>query len=192
MDKNDVINFFDSCAEWWDADMIRNENVIKQILDNAGIKKGIDVLDVACGTGVLFPDYLKREANSVTAIDISPKMVEIARKKFPQINVICGDAEAEIFTKKFDCIMVYNSFPHFSNPIKIIEILSQHTVCGGRLSVAHGMSRDDLTKHHKRAEKVSTILPEAENLADIFSKWFDIETVISNSEMYQVVGIRKK
>lgn len=31
------------------------------------------LLDVACGTGVLFPDYLARGA-SVTGIDISPEM----------------------------------------------------------------------------------------------------------------------
>ena len=58
IDQKDVISFFDRCAPGWDAEMIRNEPVIRTILDNAGIRAGVDVLDVACGTGVLFPDYL--------------------------------------------------------------------------------------------------------------------------------------
>ena len=48
------------------------------ILDNGGIKEDIHVLDVACGTGVLFPDYLKRKVASVTGVDISQKMAKIA------------------------------------------------------------------------------------------------------------------
>lgn len=47
----------------------------------------MSVLDVACGTGVLIPDYLERGAAQVTAIDIAPEMVRIAREKFPQENV---------------------------------------------------------------------------------------------------------
>ena len=56
MEKKDIISFFDHFAPWWDDDMIRNEDIITAILDNGGIKPGIHVLDVACGTGVLFPD----------------------------------------------------------------------------------------------------------------------------------------
>ena len=74
MEQQEVIRFFDRCAPFWDEDMVRNEAVISTILDNAGIRAGIDVLDVACGTGVLFPDYLKRGVASLTAIDISPEM----------------------------------------------------------------------------------------------------------------------
>ena len=47
MEKIDVITFFDNCAPWWDADMVRNEDIIAMILDNGGIREGIDVLDVA-------------------------------------------------------------------------------------------------------------------------------------------------
>lgn len=80
MEKKEIADFFDRCAPWWDADMIRNEVLITTILDNAGIKGGMDVLDVACGTGVLFPDYLKRGVESVTGIDISPRWQNSPRR----------------------------------------------------------------------------------------------------------------
>ena len=44
MEKKNVAAFFDRCASWWDADMIRNEPIIATILDNAGVKAGTDVL----------------------------------------------------------------------------------------------------------------------------------------------------
>ena len=66
MDKKEIAAFFDRCAPGWDADMVRPEPVIAQILSNAGVRPGIRVLDVACGTGVLFPDYRRRQVASVT------------------------------------------------------------------------------------------------------------------------------
>lgn len=191
MDKKTIAEFFDRCAPWWDADMIRNEPIIGKILDNGGIRPGVEVLDVACGTGVLFPDYLSRGAAKVTGIDISPQMVKIAREKFPQVEVICADVEQTQFQQQFDCVMVYNAFPHFPDPEKLIETLAGLTKPGGRLSVAHSMSRAHLQAHHAgRASQVSIELLEENALADIFRKWFYVDTVISDDQMYQVSGLR--
>jgi len=192
MDKRDVMRFFDGCAAWWDEDMIRNEEVIARILDNGGIVPGVHVLDVACGTGVLFPDYLKRGVASVTAVDISPEMVKVARSKFPQVKVLCGDVEEVDFGRTFDAVMVYNAFPHFPDPARLIKVLAGLVVSGGRLSVAHGMSRAALLEHHAgRASTVSIELLEEKELARLFEPWFQVDTVISDECMYQVSGIRR-
>ena len=191
MEKKDIIEFFDRCAPWWDEDMIRNEDIIATILDNGGIRPGIDVLDVACGTGVLFPDYLSRNVHSVTGIDISPEMAKIAAAKFPQVNVICGDVETAEFAHPFDAVMVYNAFPHFPEPAKLIETLARHLKPGGRLSIAHGMSRAALIKHHERASRVSIDLLEENALAELMQPWFHVDVTISNDQMYQVSGVRR-
>jgi demethylmenaquinone methyltransferase/2-methoxy-6-polyprenyl-1,4-benzoquinol methylase len=191
MDREKIISFFDGCAKNWDAETIRNERVINIILDNAQVKENTRVLDVACGTGVLFPDYIKRGA-VVTGVDISPEMVKIAKKNFPKIDVICEDVETLDFTEKFDVVMVYNAFPHFPYPERLIEKLSTFLRDGGILSVAHGMSREDLLKlHNERASEVSLELPEANDLSKIFEPFFNIDIIISDSEMYQVSGIKK-
>ncbi len=191
MNKQDIITFFDNCAPWWDADMIRNEPVIARILRNADVKAGASVLDVACGTGVLFPDYFARGAR-VTGIDISPEMAKRAAEKFPQARVLCGDVETAKFDELFDCVMVYNAFPHFPEPEKTVAALAQWVKPGGTLSIAHGMSRHQLLQHHAgRASRVSIDLLEEQALAELLSQWFYVTTVISNDQMYQVAGIRK-
>jgi len=40
MSKQEIIDYFDNYAPQWDADMVRDEEVIKAILDNAQIKAG--------------------------------------------------------------------------------------------------------------------------------------------------------
>ena len=189
MEKKDIIDFFDRLAPSWDADMIRSDKIIDKILDGAEIKAGAAVLDVACGTGVLFPDYLKRNVASITAVDISQEMVNIAKKKFPQENVrvLCADIETANLTEKFDCIMVYNAFPHFSDPENLIFVLSALLKDGGTLTIAHGMSRKQIDAHHEgAASKVSVGLMHEDALADIMAKHLTLCAKISNDEMYQV------
>ena len=77
MDKKEIIAFFDRLAPDWDSTNLRNEEVITEILFKGGVREGVRVLDVACGTGVLFPDYQKLGAE-IVGIDISENMVRIA------------------------------------------------------------------------------------------------------------------
>lgn len=194
MKQQDVIDFFDQAAAGWDAQLRRNEPVIARILDHAGVRPGVRVLDVACGTGVLIPDYLQRGAAQITAIDISPEMARIAREKFPQENVtvLCGDAEQAHFPALFDCIMIYNAFPHFPEPERLLAHLAGLLAPGGTLSVAHGFSRETLDAHHaKTARQVSNEILPVQELAALFSRYVHVTVQISDDEMYQVAGQRQ-
>lgn len=191
MKKQDVIEFFDRMAPQWDADMIRHDDVIAKILDGAGVKPGVKTLDVACGTGVLIPDYLERGVESVTGVDISPEMIRIASEKFPQENVrfLCGDVEELAITERYDCIVVYNAFPHFPETERLVRVLIGYLAPGGRLTIAHGMSRAAIDNHHRgSASKVSCGLIHEDALAAMMRKYLKLEVKISDDRMYQVTG----
>ena len=191
IDSREVIAFFDRLAPDWDAEMIRSDEIIAAILDKAEVSANKDVLDVATGTGVLIGDYLARGVASVTGIDISPNMARIAQGKYPQENVkiLCGDVERTDFDRLFDCVVVYNAFPHFPDPARLIAHLASLLRPGGTLTVAHGMSREKIDAHHHgAASRVSNGLMPAEELSEIFAAHLTVTAVISDDRMYQVVG----
>ena len=195
MNKSDVIEFFDRYAPRWDDDQVPKDKIINRILDNANVTEGQEVLDVACGTGVLFPFYLERKVASVTGIDISHEMARRAAEKhaaFENIRVICGDVEETRFDGQFDNVMVYNAFPHFPDPERLIATLASLTKEGGRLTVAHSASREQIDNHHSgAASKVSNGLMYAEELKALFDPYFEVDIQISNQEMYQVSGVKR-
>lgn len=194
MDKNKVASFFDGLAPHWDHDCVIDERKINDILDRAGVKEGITVLDVACGTGVLFPFYLERKVGELTGIDISSAMIKRAKEKFTdsRIKLINADVEDMEFSVPFDCCLIYNAFPHFDNPARLIGYLSNQLKPGGRLTVAHGSSRAQIDAHHAdSAGEVSLGLLHEDELAKLFAPFFTIDTIISNEELFIVSGYKK-
>lgn len=193
MNKAEIQAYFDSRAPEWDNRMIRSQSKIDAILAAAGVRSGARVLDVGCGTGVLFEDYLTHGAERVVGVDISPEMVRIARRKFPQshIEVRCADIEETQLETPFDCCVVYNALPHFPDPGRLIECLARFVKPGGRLCIAHGMSRAELLRHHAgRADAVSRPLPEVGELCALFAPWFRVDTAVSDEEKYIAAGWR--
>ncbi len=63
------------------------------------------VLEVGCGTGELLGKINGKEK---TGIDVSEKMIEEAKKQFPDINFVCSPAENIQLDKKFDVIILSN------------------------------------------------------------------------------------
>ena len=121
-------------------------------------------------------------------------MAEITRQKFPQenVNVLCGDVETTDFGRLFDCVVIYNAFPHFPDPESLIACLAGKLRPGGILTVAHGMSREKIDAHHRGAARhVSNGLMPAEELAAIFEKHLTVTTLLSDDRMYQVAGKRE-
>ena len=174
--------------------MVRHQHKIDAIMNAAGIDKGVRVLDVACGTGVLFEDYLARAVDMIVGVDFSPEMVRIARRKFPQshITVQCTDIEEAQFDTDFDCCMIYNALPHFINPRQLIAHLAACIKPGGRLCIAHSMSREALIQHHAGpAEVISQPLPELEGLCAIIQPFFACDKAISDDEKVIIAGVRR-
>ena len=192
MDKNKIKDFFNGLASGWDDGMIKDDRIMNIILDNAGVSKGKDILDVACGTGVMISYYLERGVRSVTGVDFSEKMCEIVSAKFinnTNVSIICKDIEEFESDRGYDSIIVYNSFPHFLDAEKLIAHLSGLLNKGGILTIAHGMSRDRINAHHLNiSADIKCELMDAEELAKIFSDHLQVSTIISNDQMYQVAG----
>jgi len=195
IDTKEVTAFFDRLAPVWDEKQERDEAIIKTILEHARIEPDTDVLDVACGTGVLIPDYLARGVRSVTGVDLSSEMAAIARNKFradARVAILCADAEEENLLRKYDRIVIYDALPHFRDPERLIAHLSAFLKPQGFLTVAHDRSREQINLHHKGmpAALASDLMP-AEALAETISQSLAIIDVIDTDRMYLVTGQKR-
>lgn len=192
MNRDKVAVFFDQLAPDWDKCHHHDADKIQKILDYAGIDRDSAVLDVACGTGVLFPFYLEREVKEITGIDLSSGMISKAREKFsdPRIKLIHGDVEKVPLAAYNRCV-VYSAFPHFDDPARLIETLSHHLEPNGRLTVAHSESRERIDERHKNgASEVSHGLMTATELIKLFDPYLSVDVAIDNDEMYVVSGTK--
>jgi len=79
------------------------------------------ILDVGCGTGY----FLNRAYNEISndfnlfGIDVSKTAIERGKNLYPFFNLECGDAHQITFQhppQKFDCVISYGSYEHFSKP----------------------------------------------------------------------------
>jgi ubiquinone/menaquinone biosynthesis C-methylase UbiE len=77
--------FFDRLAGDWDESTDHHPSKLERIARLLRLEPGDTVLDVGCGTGVMVPYLLERvgENGRIVAVDISPRMIEVARRKFP-------------------------------------------------------------------------------------------------------------
>lgn len=88
----------------------------EELLTAAGVDRGCDMLDVACGPGLLTRDAINHGAHA-SAIDFAPNMVAIARSKNPDAVIVEADAENLPFDDaRFDAVVCNLGLLHFSNP----------------------------------------------------------------------------
>ncbi len=188
-DKQSVAAYFDCLAADWDEANTYSDAAISQILDLAEIRPGVHILDVACGTGILFPAYLQRGAASVTGVDFSPGMIARAKTKFrqPEVHLIRADILACRFDRPFDRCMVCNALPYFASPASLLRRLAGCVKPGGRITLAHCLWKAS-TRH--QACPHSFPLPEPANLARMMAPWFLVDVQISGRETYVVSGLR--
>lgn len=95
-----------------------------------------DLLDCGCGTGPMISLlYEKDSSKKYTGIDITPRMIEVAKNKnLEGVNWVVGDCENLPFEENsFDAIICSNSFHHYPNPEKFFESAKRVLRPGGRL-----------------------------------------------------------
>lgn len=82
------------------------------------------VLDVACGPGRWIIEYAS-QGPQVIGIDISPKMIKLAKSKMQKIHntdFVCGDAENMPFRNDvFDVVSCFDAFGGFPHPVKSLR-----------------------------------------------------------------------
>src|SRR6476620_994143 len=115
---------------------------IPTLIRLAQIARGHRVLDLATGTGLAAEEALNAVGASgyVTAVDIAPPMLELARQRlggYPNVTITEADAEALTFpAASFDTVICCMALMIFRDRAKVLADTHRVLRPGGRLSVS--------------------------------------------------------
>ena len=199
MKENPRRAFFDGIAELWDG---WEEPSLRARID-AGLEeldlRGREtVLDVGCGTGNLTAALLERldPDGRVIALDISPAMLAVARRKIedPRVDWRCDDvARLPLPDASVDRVLCYTVWPHLDDPAAVAVELWRVLRPGGWLHVWHLIGRARVNEIHASAGAAvqGDVLPPAEETARVLrAQGFEVTAVIDEESRYLVSALR--
>lgn len=112
------------------------ERAAEPLLDTAGVRSGMRILDVASGSGVVAAHAASRGAVA-TGMDISSRMVSLAAELNPACTFREGDVERLPFADaSFDAVVCAFGIGHFPDPEAAVAECARVLVSGGRLAFA--------------------------------------------------------
>jgi len=130
--------FYDDC---WKQQLKPAQD---KLLEMVALQPGEKVIETSCGTGLVTLRAAKQveSAGSVTATDISGRMVEIAaeiadRRQVTNVSFLRMDAEElELTDKGFDAAICSLGLMYFPYPVEALKEMHRVLKTGGRAAVA--------------------------------------------------------
>lgn len=144
--------FWDSVAGVYDlfVNVVNRKThvALREIVANL-IQPSDDVLECACGTGLL-TEVIAQKCAHVTATDFAPKMLARAKKNCAAFGNIAFE-QADITSlgypdNSFDAVVAGNVIHLLDDPVKALRELDRVCRPGGRLIVPTYMNRDQAGK----------------------------------------------
>jgi ubiquinone/menaquinone biosynthesis C-methylase UbiE len=170
--------FFDRLANEWDLAFTSEDlERLSSVINRLQIESGYDILDLGCGTGILF-DLLRRRVGpkgSVIGVDFSLQMADRAHRNFPFDNVTVVHADASVLPFQnacFDMAVAFSAFPHFSDQTKALHETHRVLKPGASVHIIHLLSSKELAAVHHRVGGVVAHdeLPDADSLRGMFKE----------------------
>lgn len=201
MTANPKAEYFDGIAERWDGweDLPALARRLDEGLAALGLQPDETVLDVGCGTGNLTRALLARlsPAGRVFAVDISPRMIEVARRKVPDPRVAWRTEDARRLSlagASCDRAICFSVWPHFDDPAAVAAELGRVLRPGGTLHVWHLIARERVNAIHAGAGAAvrGDVLPPApETAAVLAATGFRVATATESETGYLVTGVKR-
>ena len=210
IDKNSEFDHFQHLSnEWW----LENGKFkilhsltplrIKYIKNNAGLSlknlikkknifKGLDILDLGCGGGLICEPLAKLGGN-ITGVDFIKKNIEVAKKhaKVSQLNItyINQDLFSINFKKKFDIILMLEVIEHINNWQDIIIKIQKYLKPKGKI-IFSTINRTPLSKIFaiSLAENILKWIPKNTHHYEKFVKPEELTTFLRKKKM-KVINI---
>lgn len=136
-----VDQFTRQAAQFAASPTARSEDILERMVRLARPEASHRALDVACGPGLLVCGMARRVRHA-TGIDLTPAMLEQARKTqqargIGNVSWDQGDVSAMPYADEtFDIVTCRFAFHHFPDPLPVLREMRRVCRAGGRMVVA--------------------------------------------------------
>ena len=113
MTPSEIARSYDQLADHWNSDAFNRANGMephKRAI--AFLKNKGHALDVGCGSSGRFIDLLESQGFNAEGVDVSGRMIELARQRHPQLNFHHADIREWELPVKYDLISAWDSIWH--------------------------------------------------------------------------------
>ncbi|MDY3199632.1 MAG: class I SAM-dependent methyltransferase [Arcobacter sp.] len=141
----DIGNSYNQITHIWENEKFDKTNGIIQHKKAINFAKNRGkALDIGCGCTGRFIDLLIDEGFTPSGIDISTKMIELAKKRHPSIDFYYGDICEYELSEKYDFITAWDSIWHIplSKQEKVIAKIIDSLNVGGIFIFSFGGTID--------------------------------------------------
>ena len=198
IDPDPRIAFFDQHAPAWDSYGPPAEAVLER-LDTLcpllGLQAGERILEVGCGTGRVTA-WLARivKPGRVTALDFSPRMLEIARARGVDADFHCLDVcSDDLGEDRYDVAFCMHVVPHLRDHLQALRRLTRALKPGGRLIVLHliGRERVNAIHAHSGGAVAGDRLPDPDHWRSLTNACgLSISRLDDRDDLFLLVGMR--
>ena len=139
-------------AGWWEALWPDPQDVLQRV----GLRPGMEVVDLCSGDG-WFTLQIAKTAGRVTAIDIDPGMLDVARHRLAEsgahnCDFIAGDAyDIGELASDADFVFMANAFHGVPDRVRLASAVSRVLRLEGQFAIVNW---------HKRPREETTVLGE--------------------------------
>lgn len=109
----------------------------KSLVEMLDPKQGEKILDLGCGTGDLTNEIAKLGAK-VVGMDVSPDMIEKARKKYPHLSFLVDNGESFRTEERYDAIFSNAALHWMKRAESVVQSMALALREGGRLVAEFG------------------------------------------------------
>ncbi|MCW5602938.1 MAG: class I SAM-dependent methyltransferase [Burkholderiales bacterium] len=113
MTPAEIAGSYDQLAEQWNSHEFQRSSGIEQHERAvAFLKERRHALDIGCGSSGRIVDFLANHGFDVEGLDLSPRMIELARRRHPAVTFHHADICVWDLRRRYDFISAWDSIWH--------------------------------------------------------------------------------
>ncbi|MFZ6031662.1 MAG: class I SAM-dependent methyltransferase [Chloroflexota bacterium] len=134
------------------ADYVSEAGQIIKLIKKYARRPVHRLLHLGCGGGHL--DFTLKLDFAVTGVDLSPQMLDLARKLNPQVTYQCGDMRTIRLDQRFDAVLVADSIDYMLDEADLqaaCQTAHAHLAPGGVLCLLPDVTAESFEQHETGA-----------------------------------------